>query len=242
MQIADYFLRVVRVDRTGCATAFAGTAFPVTPDGGILTARHVVDVDLSGTGEHLAIVDEQAGVFVRLPPAVVGDDPRVDLAFLPGVMPRTPPRYFPILVPSALEIGERVFTFGYYAFGGGLSDVDRGYFSGTVVNASAGADPYGESTIVLPYPVIEGMSGSPVLTYHNGVKCVGLAFGNRSSRILASEILDYEAPGTRVRETVHRIVEFGVAYHADALVRFLGRACPGAFKVSCESLNVYGLT
>ena len=242
MDRRDYFFKIVRVNNAGRAVGFAGTGFPVTPEGGILTARHIVDVELAASGDHLAIEDEEAGSFSQLAQPVYPDDPRIDLAFVPGAMPRTPPRYFPILTPSVLTIGEDIYSFGFFTVGGRLEDVEQGYFSGRVVNSSSSVDPYGAPTIVLPYPVLEGMSGSPVLTYHNGVKLVGLAFGNRSSRILASEILDYEDSGTRLRETVHRIVEFGIAYHADALVRFLGRVASGAFTVSSGSVNVYGLT
>ena len=39
----------------------------------------------------------------------------------------------------------------------------------------------------LSYAVIEGLSGSPVLTYHNGPKLVGMCWGNLQSRIVASE-------------------------------------------------------
>lgn len=242
MDWRDYFYKIVRVSGDGQPLAFAGTAFPVTPDGGILTAKHVVDVDLSTSGDYLAIANEDDGSFVPLQKPMYPEDAGLDIAFIPRAMPMTPPRYFPILTPSRLTVGEDIYSFGFFALGGQIQEVEHGYFSGRIVSVSGDSSAHGGSTIVLPYPVIEGMSGCPLLTYHNGVKLVGLAFGNRSSRILAAEVLDYEDSDTRLRETIHRIVEFGLAYHAEAIVRFLGRVASGQFTVSSDPVNVYGLT
>lgn len=38
-------------------------------------------------------------------------------------------------------------------------EIEQGYFAGRIVNFSK------TPSLTLPYPIIEGMSGSPVLTY-----------------------------------------------------------------------------
>lgn len=85
------------------------------------------------------------------------------------------------------------------------------------------------------------MSGSAVLTYHNGAKVVGIAIGNRSSRILASEILEYKDEKREVRETVNRIVEYGVAYHVATIVGILEDLGVKGYVVSDSRLSLPGL-
>lgn len=79
-----------------------------------------------------------------------------------------------------------------------------------------------------------------MLTYHNGPKAVGLAFGSISSRITASEVVEYENDGVKLRETVLRIVEFGLAYGSDALVRLDNELGIG-LTVTDQHLQVPGL-
>ena len=85
------------------------------------------------------------------------------------------------------------------------------------------------------------MSGSPVLTYHSGPKVVGICIGNRSSRILASEIIEYKDNRSEFKETVNRIVEFGVAHHCAAIAVFLSQVGAQDFIVSSGQVEVPGL-
>lgn len=71
--------------------------------------------------------------------------------------------------------------------------------------------------MTLPFPVIEGLSGSPVTTFHNGTKVVGVCFGSESQRVLASEILEFKEGNREVRETINRVVEFGLAYRVEVI-------------------------
>jgi hypothetical protein len=48
-----------------------------------------------------------------------------------------------------------------------------------------------------------------------------MIIGNRTSRVLASEVQAYKDDKVEFRETVNRIVEFGIAYHAASIVNFL---------------------
>lgn len=93
----------------------------------------------------------------------------------------------------------------------------------------------------LSYAVIEGLSGSPVLTYHNGPKLVGMCWGNLQSRIVASEVMEYEDEKAKISETINRIVELGQAHHAEALINFLHEIDVRDFVVSSDSVKIVGL-
>lgn len=225
MDMPKFFFPIVRVDRDGNATDLAGTAFPVTPGGGLVTCRHVVDIaDSDGKPIPTAIMDGD-----RLVPTVKPvylSDPRWDMAFLPAVLGREHPHYFPILPSEGPVVGLDVYSVGHYSAG---SQIQRGYFAGHVVSwrgADSGSNlrdfARGELLeLVLPYAVIEGLSGAPVLTYRNGTKVVGMCRGSESQRVLAQEVIETRDETLHYRETLHRIVEFGVAYHASSLTSFL---------------------
>ena len=118
---------------------------------------------------------------------------------------------------------------------------DHGYFKGNIVNCSGSRVTPGSMALSLSYPIVEGLSGSPVLTYHNGPKVVGMCYGNVQSRVTAREIIEYKDQGTEYKETVARIVEFGRAHHAAGIIRFLKEACIKGFVVSTKRVNVAGL-
>lgn len=241
MQIDAFFYKLFLTDESGKPSAFLGSAFPVAPDGGLLTCRHVVNVDIP-EGSGIAVLDHATGQFTRITEQpILPVDTGIDMAFLPRALGRSKPEFFPVLLPELLKIGESVYSFGFFSIGGTVGDVEQGYFSGSIINFFRHEQGPTQASFMLPYPVLEGMSGSPVLTYHNGPKLVGLAIGNRSSRILASEIFEYRDDKTEFKETVNRIVEFGVAYHPAAVVQFLARAGVQGFVVSGDRLNLPGL-
>ncbi len=145
----------------------------------------------------------------------------LDAAYIPSPFNEPSASCVPILLPQQLLVGESVYSVGFFALGGQITQVIRGYFSGRIVNFFE-ADESGEiHAMMLPYPIIEGMSGSPVLTYHNGPKVVGLAYGNQIQRVVASEVLEYKDGKEDFRETIHRVVEFGLAYHPASVAKFL---------------------
>jgi hypothetical protein len=224
MDATKFFFPIVRVDQDGNATGLAGTAFPITPGGGLVTCRHVVDI-ADGDGQPIptAIMDGD-----RLVPIVnpVFAALEWDMAFLPAGLGREHAHYFPILPLVMGLIGRDVYSVGYYSASG---QIQRGYFAGRVVSwrgaeggsnlvPFAGPEPL---ELVLPYPVIEGLSGAPVITDHNGPKVVGMCRGSESQRILAQEVIDAQDGTSHYRETLQRIVEFGVAYESSALGTFL---------------------
>jgi hypothetical protein len=234
MLSAPFFYRLYRTSG-GKPVAYLGTAFPVKPNGGLLTCRHVVDITLEN-GEAVCVLDNERETLVSVETVQYPIEPSLDLAFLPEGLRRAKPEYFPVLDPTQIFVGEDVYSFGSFVVSG---ETQEGYFKGNIVNFGR-STPGGHAVLTLSYPVVEGLSGSPVLTYHNGPKVVGLAYGSRSSRVTAAEVLDYDDGNVRVRETVNRIVEFGVAYHAATLV---AAADDLGFDlhVSSEALDIPGL-
>ena len=230
MKSGDYFLRLHALDGTGTPHAFLGTAFPVGPHGSLLTCRHCVE----GIPETSSLaVYWRTKSYVRLPPPQFPREKATDLAYFPDAIPGDDRGFIPILPGEKLIIGEDVYTYGYFKLG---ADVERGYFSGRIVNMRT-AEPK-DIYLTLPFAILEGMSGSPVLTYHNGPKLVGVARGNRQSRVLASEIQVVESLGERHRETIHRVCEFGIATHCAVIVDFLVSIGENRFLKTADTVEM----
>jgi hypothetical protein len=224
MDIGRFFYKLHLLDDRGLPGRFIGTAFPISPDGGLLTCRHVVDITIP-VGNHLGVFDSELNRFFPLPsPPVFPTNAGVDLAFLPNALGRPKVEFFPMLRGEALTIGFDVYTFGFFAIGAQQAEIEQGYFAGRIVNFFNHEKSPKMACLTLPFPILEGMSGCPILTYHNGPKLVGVGIGNRQSRILASETVEVEEGSTRFRESINRIVEYGVAYHAAAVQHFLAEA------------------
>jgi len=241
MDIARFFYKLYLVDKSNQPTRFLGSTFPITQNGGLLTCRHVIDISVPNNSM-IAVFDSENSQFIpiRTQP-VYSTNPDIDIAYIPNAFNRQKKEYFPLLTPNILKIGEDVYSFGYFAIGGNVSQVEQGYFSGKIVNFFHHEQSVNQASLTLPFPVLEGMSGSPVLTYHNGPKVVGIAIGNRNSRILASEIIEFDNERSKFKETINRIVEHGVAYHCAAINSFLVEAEINGFIMTDTRVQVSGL-
>jgi Trypsin-like peptidase domain len=217
MNVSELFFPVLAADGSGTPVAHLGCAFPVNRRGDLLTCEHVVN---PGDGNRLVVWHSarNRGYEVEARPS---SWPGLDLAvILEAFDGEGVEAFFPFLEPPELRLGHDIYTFGYYS-PRGLASIRKGYFGGKLVSIEEGSHavkqtPY--ERLVLPYPVIEGLSGSPVLTYWSGVKAVGVCFGNEPQRITAYEVTEVEEGQTRYRETTHRIVEFGLAYPPGLIV------------------------
>jgi hypothetical protein len=240
MDVQRFFYRVHALDVANRPLAFLGTCFPIGPGGNMLTCRHVVEVDLA-EGARLGIYDNELQTYRALAqPPVIYANQHADLALLPNALGRPKAEFLPVLNPHVLRVGEDVYSYGYFSIGGGAAAVESGYFAGKIVNFHQ-LEHQSAAMMTLPYAVIEGLSGSPVLTYHNGPKVVGVATGNRSTRILAAETLDYKDGEVDFRETINRIVEFGTAMHCAAIVSFLTGLSGTGMVVSDQMVPVPNL-
>ena len=87
VDISKFAFPIVRVDRHSKTTGLAGTAFPVTPGGGLVTCRHVVDIaDDDGQPIPTAIMDGDR--LVRTANPVYLAAPEWDMAFFPSALGR----------------------------------------------------------------------------------------------------------------------------------------------------------
>jgi hypothetical protein len=121
---------IVRVDRDGTATSLAGTAFAITPRGGLVTCRHVVDIaDDDGQQIPTAIVDGDRLIPIVNP--VYLDTPKWDMAFLAAALGREHPHYLPLLHEERALVGLDVYSIGFYRAAG---QIRRGFFEGSVVS------------------------------------------------------------------------------------------------------------
>ena len=227
-----YQLRTTNEDR------FIGTAFGIAPKV-LMTCRHVVN-DRS-EGEAIAIRNQRGQRWNVRPDQIWTVEPgALDLALILDAFNQDERPFFPILPHNNIMIGEDVYSFGFFMTtrtrrgGPAAGDDNQGYLKGNIVNVSQPPHEGGTQRISLSYPVIEGMSGAPVLTYHNGVKVVGLCYGNVQSRVVAAEILEHEADGKILRERVERIVEFGRAYPSPVLAAALGVSPAKGWAVTAE--------
>ena len=241
MEITPFFFRVYKVANGGSPNAYLGMAVPITPDGHLLTARHAVDVDLSGD-ERLALIDHYGQHQYLVETTLFSSDPSLDLACIRSSTLRDTSQYLPILPPPYIKMGLNVHTFGHYLPAGDRVKTRHGFFKGHVVNVT-NAMPNGHTALTLSYPILEGLSGSAILTDHNGPKIVGLAIGNATSQIVAHEYAEFANPGKDIyeRETIKRIVELGQAHHVTAIAKF-AREHSLPFMMTSKRTELPGLT
>jgi hypothetical protein len=210
---------------------FLGSGFSISSDC-VLTCRHVV----AGLrpAEEIILTDFLHSFHIRVKaPPILPQDETIDIALLHCDFQPPRNRYFPLLPLADLQVGADVYSYGFFL--SGEARIEPGYFGGKVVNFSKHRD---HNCITLPYPILEGMSGSPVLTYHDGPKVVGIGIGNRSSRILASEIFEFKDAATHYKETVNRIVEYGMAHHTATIDSFLRSAGISGYVVTDQPYPV----
>ena len=233
LQLNPFFFQVFLASPDLQLLQFLGTAFPVAPNGGLMTCRHVTDVNKE-ENELVAIFDGERNQVVLVKDIQYPQNPRLDIAYMPNALGRPKREFFPILNPAQIAMGQDVYSVGFYVAG---ESPEVGYFKGNIVNLTQSEKTAESTEVSLSYPVIEGLSGSPVLTYHNGPKVVGLCHGSVQSRIAPREILEYEDGRLKLQETVTRIVELGRAYHASALMRFLDEVDAEGYVVSSEHVS-----
>ena len=241
MKIVPFFFKVCKIDKDGNLAAYLGMAFPIAPGGCLLTARHVVDVELA-QDERLALVDHYGQHRYPVETPLFSEDPSFDLACIRSSALRDRNEHLPILPLQHIMMGLDVHTFGHFLPAGDRIRTRHGYFKGHVVNVTE-AMPNGHAALTLSYPFLEGLSGSAVLAYHNGTKIVGLATGNAISQIVAREHTEYTNAGRDIheKETIKRVVELGQAHHVSAIVNF-AREHSLPITVTSERTEIEGLT
>lgn len=249
MEISPFFYRILKVNENEDSCHLLGTAFPVTPNGGLISCRHVLDVPTTDN-EFIAVYDNEAKKIVPIDPDMImkPNNPDCDMAYIPNSLGREKEEFFPLLMPQDVIIGEDVYSYGYFLSSGSevknanSREINQGYFKGNIVNFSQSTKTHGGLGMSLSFAVVEGLSGSPVITYHNGPKVVGFCYGNLQSRIMAHEVIEYKDKVMDYKETINRIVEFGRAHHVASIVGFMQEIGHENFVLSSEHLNIPGLS
>ncbi|MFZ2126432.1 MAG: serine protease [Candidatus Microsaccharimonas sp.] len=218
---------------------YLGTAFPIAPGGTLMTCRHVVDVSFE-KDEYLAVFDEESKKLFPVGEVNYPKDPNLDIAILPNAFNDKRKEYIPFLSPYDLKVGEDVYSMGFFNEHENNVTTQDGYFGGKIVNFR-NAIHSEHAALTLPFAIIEGLSGSPILTYHNGVKVVGMAIGSKSARVVASEVIEYEDEKLQLKETISRIIEFGIAYHVDTLINATKEMKVKNVTVSSDSVEIPNL-
>lgn len=241
MKIANFYYKIYIIDNSQKPISFCGNAFPIIPNGGLITCRHVIDTLYEPETFKIVVYDNELNRFTKINRIIFPTDNNLDIVLLPNALDRKKEEYIPILEPSKLKIGEDVYSFGYYSIGDSIGNEIPGYFSGKIVNMFNNQMKGGYLSLTLPYSVLEGMSGSPVMTYYNGPKLVGICYGNQALRIIASEVVEYKDTKKEYKESISRITEFGLAYHPSILISFLREKSVNGFIVSEKRLQIKGL-
>lgn len=150
----------------------------------------------------------------------------LDLALIPDPFEREV-EPVPVTTSEAVSPGSTVFAYGWFSRSPVKYHIEGAFLSGNVFGVNLGSQTdSGHPDVVLPFPVIEGMSGAPLfLARAEGIGVVGVCYGSRQQRAVASEVIDVREDGKEdYSETTWRIVELGLALHINAVARFLSES------------------
>jgi hypothetical protein len=238
MDRRKFVFPVFLIDGEGKPIRHLGNAFPITPSGDLLTCKHVATPrDESGDLQAIGVFDATRNRLTISKRVHVAWE-ELDLAVIPSGLGEGigEANFIPFLHPEQIQVGAEVYSSGFYS-NGALESLRSGYFGGKMVSAEDGKKAVRQTPyprLVLPYPVIQGLSGSAVLTYRSGVKIVGVAFGSEEHRVVTDHIIE-ERDGEDVKETrALRLVEFGLAYPNVVIVAWLEDEGITGFRVMGE--------
>jgi hypothetical protein len=99
----------------------------------------------------------------------------------------------------------------------GLLTVDFRYLKGYVTRVGPNdfALPTGHTILEVSFPSLPGFSGAPLFTDTNHL--LGMLYGNLESAIEVFSTKEVSDAGEQYRETVHRVLELGLAHPVEQL-------------------------
>ena len=106
MQVNSFFHQLVLVDPNLQIRQFLGTAFPIAPHGGLLTCRHVVDVNKK-EDEMLAVIDGELNRTVPIEENPVSTMSRLGRRLYTRRIGASQERIFPDPIPGSHRNGRR---------------------------------------------------------------------------------------------------------------------------------------
>lgn len=119
--------------------------------------------------------------------------------------------------------GMNVRTFGFTNVGrkGKNLRIDPRLFKGNIVRfGRTPVVPKSRSTVELSFPSLKGFSGGPLLNEATD-ELLGMLFFNFESTIEVYSSSEIEESGQVRKESVHRIVELGLAHSIEDIIQFL---------------------
>jgi hypothetical protein len=224
----DYFFPVAVMDGD-TPTALAGTAFLAAP-GKMMSCRHVVDQPID-----LAVHDLGTDEFFPIgAPTLDPSERALDLAVFESPLKRdTPPVAF---TPSeTVRMGSHSWAAGYFTTSPIAYQIEPALLSGRVSSVLIGMQTrHGASELVLPFPIIEGFSGTPLMieTRRDG-RARWRMPRQPQQRTVAEQVVDVTEGEQKRSEITYRVVEFGLAFHVNPVAGFLKR-------VGIENLTAAG--
>lgn len=122
-------------------------------------------------------------------------------------------------------MGTNAWAAGYFTGSPIKYEIEPAFLSGRVSSVlTAPQTPHGAPEIVLPFAVIEGFSGTPLMIEQGDrVGLAGVCHGTRQQRAVAEQITEIDESGQQRTEVAYRVVEFGLALHVNAVAEFLQR-------------------
>ena len=196
-----------------------GTAFHIGGGGMIATCSHIIK-SKNDNEELFALTATDQRTLAPLEEIIC--HPKYDFAVAKIDGPGLP---FPLIYSGErLYVGDELWAFSYFNAGSSppgyapnfQGRLFKGYIASLFHQERQGVSP---STCEISFPSIAGFSGAPLL--HPRDCILGMLYGNSESTI---ELYRYEEvinQSNKRAESIHRLVEFGLAHSAMDIRRFL---------------------
>ena len=224
MKLATHLLVILAAKLDGnnkvVAWRHLGTGFHIGCSGTIATCRHIVQS--CGEGEVLLALEGSIKK-AFFPLYDIQSHPKYDFAIAKIDRPDTVE--FPLIYSGEnLYVGDDLLAFSYFGIGGGGAlqppDLQGRLFKGHIVSIHQREIPgVSPTTCELSFPSISGFSGAPLL--HEKDCILGMLHGNLESSIEVYRYEEVVSPSIKNAESIHRVLELGLAHTAMDIRRFL---------------------
>jgi serine protease Do len=190
----------------------AGTGFLVSPDGYIVTNKHVIADEQA---QYTVYLNNDANRGEKIVAKVLARDPNNDLAILK--IDKTNLPFLSFGDSSKLQVGQTAITIGY-ALGEFDNTVSKGVISGLARTVTAGGG-FGEATedlknlIQSDAAINPGNSGGPMLDLEGNVIGINVAMAN-------AENIGFALPGNNAKEAFTQLKNTGTIKEKE--MTFLG--------------------
>lgn len=197
-----------------------GTGFHIGSNGTIATCSHIIG---SRKENEVLLALEASEQNLVFPLYDIKCHPSYDFAIAKIENPN--PIQFPTIYSGeTLYVGDDVLAFSYFGVGGGgpgsVPNLQGRLFKGHIVSIHPREiHQVSPTTCELSFPSISGFSGAPLL--HERDCILGMLHGNLESSIEVYKYEEVVAPSSKHAESIHRVIELGLAHTAMDIRGFL---------------------